>query len=106
MEISPIAPLLVNSKFADHAEEIAVAFEQAGVTTLQQLDNAPRKIGPGVAGYSTFQVKAFIRDAAIQRVIEGSNIEPVVEPEPEPVVVELEEEPEPEPAPEPKEDKE
>ncbi len=90
MELGSVKSLLSGSPFADRAKDIDKMFGQLKITTLQDLDNAPRLLSPRVAGYSSFQVCAYIRQAAIERAIAG------------PVVVEKVEVPEPEPAPKPK----
>lgn len=90
MELGSVKSLLSGSPFADHAKDIDEVFGQLKITTLQDLDNAPRLLSPRVAGYSSFQVCAYVRQAAIDRAIAG------------PVVVERVEVSEPEPAPKPK----
>lgn len=90
MELGSVESLLSGSPFAEHAKDIDGVFSLLKITTLQDLDNAPRILSPRVSGYSSFQVCAYIRQAAIDRAIAG------------PVVVEKVEVPEPEPAPKPK----
>ena len=89
MEIGSVSKLLSGSKFADHAKEIEAVFDQLGIKTLDDLDNAPRKLGPRTIVYSTYQLCAYLRQAMIQAVIEGPvEVEPP-EPEPEPVAEEV-----------------
>lgn len=83
MEIGSVSKLLSGSKFADHAKEIEAEFDRLGIKTLNDLDNAPRSLGLRTATYSTYQLCAYLRSAAIQAVIYAPlDVEP---PEPEPV---------------------
>lgn len=91
MELDSIKNLLSGSPFADHADDIDEVFGLLNINTLNDLDNAPRILGPRIAGYSSFQICAYIRKAAIDKAIS----------EPIPIV----EVPEPEPAPKPKKKK-
>jgi hypothetical protein len=104
MELHSIESLLSGSPFADHAKDIADVFGLLKIKTLDDLDNAPRLLGPRVAGYSTFQVCAYLRQAAIDHVIAGpvEKVEVPPEPEPEPIPkpkrkTKAKKEPEPEP---------
>ena len=87
MELGSISGLLADSKFADRAQEIDSTFERLGITTLNDRDNAPRSLGIRVAGYSTYQLCAYIREAAIQAIVDGPVIEELPELEPEPETV-------------------
>ncbi len=93
MELGSISKLLSGSKYAEHAKEIEAQFNRLGITTLDALDNAPIKLGPKTMRYSTYSLCAYLRQAAIQAVVEGSLEVEIPEPEPEPL-------PEPEPEPE------
>ena len=82
MNIDSFDELLAGSPFVDKAKEIEQALNAARVKTLDDLDNAPRLLGSSVAGYSTYQICAFLRQAAIEREIQKSV--PIVVPEPKP----------------------
>lgn len=92
MELGSISKLLSGSQFADHAKEIEAMFDKLGIKTLNDLDNAPARLGMRVYGYSAFKLCAYLRNAAIYHVMHEPEIE-LLEPEPEA-------EPEPEPEPE------
>lgn len=72
MKIDSVYELLAGSPFEDKAAEIHQAFSAAKVKTLDDIDNAPRLLGSNVAGYSTYQVCAFLRNAAIEHEIQKS----------------------------------
>ena len=72
MKIDSVYDLLAGSPFEDKAAEIHQAFSAAKVNTLDDIDNAPRLLGSNVAGYSTYQVCAFLRKAAIEHEIQKS----------------------------------
>lgn len=97
MELGSISKLLSSSKFADKAKEIEATFDNLGVKTLNDLDNAPAKLGLRTAGYSTYQLCAYLRKAAIDAVIAGDVeeseelLEPTPEPEPEVVTEDVDE---------------
>jgi hypothetical protein len=77
MKIHSVSKLLAESPFKDKTKEIEQAFSAAGVKTLDDVDNAPRLLGSNVAGYSTYQVCAFLRKAAIEHEIQKSAPKPV-----------------------------
>ena len=84
MKIDSFDELLAGSPFADKAKEIEKALAAARVKTLDDLDNAPRLLGSSVAGYSTYQICAFLRQAAIEREIQKSVPIVVSKPKPRP----------------------
>jgi hypothetical protein len=84
MELGSIKTLLRGSPYKSKAKEIAAAFDGIGVKTLSDLDNAARSLPLDLFGFSVYQVIAYIRQAAIARVIAKSEPEPKPEPEPEP----------------------
>ena len=73
-------------KFKKDAKEIADVFAIQGINTLNDLDNAPRALGPRVGGHSSYQIVAYLRHAVLDAAV-AKNVEPA----PEPVVVEVEE---------------
>ena len=77
MQLGSISKLLAKSPYKDKAKEIEAEFKVAGVDSLDKLDNGPRFFGKSVAGYSTYQVCAFVREAAIEEAMK-----PVQAPEP------------------------
>lgn len=84
MELGSVEKLLSGSKFEDHAADIAALFDQLGIKTLDDLDNAPRKLGPRVAVYSTFQLCAYLRQAVFQAILDEPVDIEFIEPEPVP----------------------
>ena len=69
MQLGSISKLLAKSPFKDKAQEIEVVFSMAGVDSLDKLDNGPRFFGKSIAGYSSYQICAYVREAAIQEAM-------------------------------------
>ncbi len=69
MKLGSISKLLAESPFKDKAQEIELVFGVAGVDSLNKLENGPRYFGKSIAGYSAYQVCAYVRKAAIQEAM-------------------------------------
>lgn len=72
IELEPLEPLLANSPFADQADLICRVLRDQKIATVSTLDNAPRFVGSKIAGYSTGKLIAYLRNAAVQRLVEGA----------------------------------
>jgi hypothetical protein len=70
IELEPMEPLLAGSPFADQADFICRVLRGQKIATVSALDNASRSVGPKIAGYSTGKLVAYLRDAAVQRLVE------------------------------------
>lgn len=90
MEIGSVSKLLSGSEYSSKAKDIEATFAMLKIQTLSDLDNAPVALGPRVAGYSTYAVCAYLREAMINKAMEPVKVKPRPKPEPE-------KEPEPEP---------
>ncbi len=75
MKLGNIGKLLAKSPFKDKAPEIEAVFNQAGVDTLDKLDNGPRYFGKSIAGYSAYQICSYVRAAAIEEAMKPASIE-------------------------------
>ncbi len=81
MKLGNIGKLLATSPFKDKAPEIEAVFSQAGVDTLDKLDNGPRYFGPRIVGYSAYQICSYVRAAVIEEAMKPAPIEtsPILE---------------------------
>ena len=94
MQLGDVGKLLAKSPFKDRAPEIEAVFKQAGVDTLEKLDNGPRYFGSSIAGYSAYQICSFVRAAAIEEAMKPAPKAkpPAPPPEPELEIVAADEE--------------
>ena len=75
MKLGNISKLLATSPFKDKALEIEAVFDQAGVDTLDKLDNGPRYFGISIVGYSAYQICSYVRAAAIEEAMKPTPTE-------------------------------
>lgn len=90
MQLNDVKKLLTGSAYKSRSREIAGKFKQHNIDTLAALDNAPRVLGPSIFGFSTYQLIAFLREAAIAAAIAESEV-PAPEPDIEIAIEEAEE---------------
>jgi hypothetical protein len=97
-ELGDLGLILAGTQYEDSIPCIKATFEAAGIKTLNDLDNAPKKLTFCMCDYSTYPLLSFIRE----RVVNPPQAE-LAEPAPEEAQEEAEPlaQPEPEVQPDP-----
>lgn len=98
-ELGDLGLILAGTQYEDGIPCIKATFEAAGIKTLNDLDNAPKKLTFCMCDYSTYPLLSFIRE----RVVSPPQAEPAG---PAPEEAQEEAEPEVQPDPQVNEDQE